>query len=148
MIDRAVELEPSDNPQYAIRLGDYQEIRTRVGFMEQTTRIRQQQEEALQRLEEVRLRVVELLGLLAAVIAFLVTGTQISQGLKFEDGARMMVVVGGMILLVFSAYSMVFYSGRVRLVQTLVLGLGLLLAGSALFGTDILHMLHWRSGGK
>jgi len=143
-IQKAIELEPSDGIHYTLRLGDYQTIRSNINLSERTKQFHYQQEQSLKRLDEVSFKVVELLGLLAAVIAFLVTGTEMAKGLEFHDAVRLMVVVGGTILIIFSAYSLIFFGGRLRFIQIIVLILGMLLVLTAGFSTfhKIIELVH------
>ena len=136
-IRRAVSIEPSGAPQYVLRLADYQAIRLKIDIRRAQERLGAKQAAALARLEEVRSHVIELLGLLSAVIAFLLTSTQIATHLGFRDAARLMIILCGGNLVTFSAFSLVFSAGRPRVSTIIAILLGFALASLAFFPTSL-----------
>jgi tetratricopeptide (TPR) repeat protein len=131
-ITRAIELEPSTGSHYALRVGDYQDTRTSITFAERSEVLRQEQHDVLASFEHVRgqfeglrLQVVELMGLLAAVIAFLVAGVQIATKMTLAPASALMGVVTGSLITSFAAFSLLFLPDRRirRGVALLVLGL-------------------------
>lgn len=124
LIQKAIEIEPSGRDDYALRIGNYQQIRLKIQFLEHSQLLQIKQKESIEMLEEVRLRVIELLGLLSAVIAFLGTSIQIGNGFTITEAARLMIISGGVILIIFSSYSMIFFRSKLRSSQLVVFFLG------------------------
>lgn len=103
---RALELTPLEDHRAISR---YEAIRVRISLSEQTQQLSLKAELALQRFDSLRQEMVQLLGLLAAVIAFLVTGVQTATNFENSDSAvRLFVCLAGLILLVFSGFAVLF----------------------------------------
>ncbi len=150
-IRRAIDLENSEQPDYAVRIIEYQRIQADVmvrrdlaGVHERLDRAMTQAEdrmrekisgatvEAEQRMnaEIGRLRSETLgsLGLLAAVIAFIVTTVQVANRQPVDDAMRMLVGIAGTLVLVFTAFGATFGIARgARLVLPGALGAALLI---------------------
>ena len=141
LIQKAIEIEPSERDDYALRIGEYQQIGLKIQFLEHSHILHLKQEESIKILEEVRLRVIELLGLLAAVIAFLVTSFQIGQNYVFTEAARLIVISGGVILVIFSSYSIIFFRSKIRLSQLVVFILGWTLISMSYFLPELTQLL-------
>lgn len=140
LIQKAIEIEPSGRDDYALRIGDYQQIRLRIEFLEHSHSLELKQKESIEMLDEVRLRVIELLGLLAAVIAFLSTSIQIGQGFTYNEAARLMVVSGGIILIIFSSYSIIFFRSKLRLSQLTIFLLGWVIIAISYFLPELIQL--------
>lgn len=154
-IQRALDLEDSEQAGYAMRVVEYHRIRADVVLRRETEEMHRRLCESTERLEAsmknqlyrvveetrqreqqeiTRLRSETLgsLGLLAAVIAFIVSSTQIVDKLPVREALTLLAGVSGMLTLVFTAFGAAFGVGRYRrLVVPLLLG-GLLFA-AALF---------------
>lgn len=141
LIQKAIELEPSDGEHYALRIGDYQEIRLKIQFLEHKKILNQKQKESIDKLEEVRLKIIELLGLLSAIIAFLVTSIQVGKSFVFEEASRLMVISGGVILIIFSAYSIIFFGEKPKQSQVLVLLFGASMVLTFYFFPDLIQLI-------
>lgn len=135
-LDAAIDAEPTNTPQYDRRIAHYHDLRANVSVREHLAMLSKQQSEALRKLEEldrsaerrltdiatqltarvdeVRLQLIQLLALLAAVIAFIVTGTQFATKLKFQEAAQLLLFVAGTILMIFASYATVFAQGGTR----------------------------------
>lgn len=148
-IQRAMDLEDSARSGYAVRVVEYHRIRADIVLRRETEAIRSGLRETAERLEAsmqaqveqvtretraheqaeiTRLRSETLgsLGLLAAVIAFIVTSTQIAQDLPLRDALRLLAGLAGMLTLVFTAFGAVFGVGRhTRLALPALLGVAL-----------------------
>ncbi|NBE56459.1 hypothetical protein GUY60_34520 [Streptomyces sp. YC537] len=148
-IQRAMDLEDSAQFGYAVRVVEYHRIRADIVLRRETQAIRSGLRETAERLEAsvkeqvqrvaqesraheqaeiTRLRSETLgsLGLLAAVIAFIVTSTQIAKDLPLHDALRLLAGLAGMLTLVFTAFGAVFGVGRLtRLVLPGILGVAL-----------------------
>lgn len=129
-IGTAIEMESPSQPDYTIRLGDFAAIRSEIGFLEQNAILLERQEEAIAEMNSVRSDLVQLLGVLAAVIAFLVTGVSLAQqlDLPIRDFARILVMLAGLNITVLTSFSLGVGRRRdVMIIAGLVLGLLLLL---------------------
>lgn len=141
LIQKAIEIEPSGRDDYALRIGDYQLIRLKIEFLEHSHLLELKQKESMEMFDEVRLRVIELLGLLAAVIAFLSTSIQIGQGFTYYEAARLMMVAGGIILIIFSSYSIIFFRSKLRLSQLIIFLLGWVIIATSYFLSELIQLL-------
>ena len=130
-VAEAIEAEPSNGPHYAVRVTEYQLVQMRVTFMEERERIERRDREVHEEFLSIRQQLISVLGLLAAVIAFITTTVQIATRTTFSDAARLLVMTGAMILLIFSGFSYAFRiaNGRRGLAMS---GLGLVLLFVAL----------------
>ncbi|MCL7495492.1 hypothetical protein M8I34_29400 [Streptomyces sp. MCA2] len=151
-IQRALDLEDSEQPGYAMRVVEYHRIRADITLHREATAIRGRLDEATaqfadtlqERLDKavagveerakseigkVRSETLGTLGLLAAVIAFIVTTTQIADRQPVDEALRLLTGCAGMLSLVFTAFAAVFGVVRpTRLILPALLGSGLLLA--------------------
>jgi hypothetical protein len=100
-IARAIEDEDSTGAEYALRIGDYQLIRSRIQYTQEAERLGARQEEATRELRQIRSQVLEIMGLLAAVIAFITTAANIAAGQPARPAAGLLTLAGGVTLLVF-----------------------------------------------
>ncbi|MFF5616563.1 hypothetical protein ACIPV3_01190 [Streptomyces albidoflavus] len=150
-IQRALDLEDSSRAGYAVRIVEFHRIRAdivlrreteqnRTTLRETAERLERSMEERVRRVAEetraheqkelTRLRSETLasLGLLAAVIAFIATGTQIAQDLPVREALRMLAGLAGMLTLVFTAFGAIFGIGRpTRLILPALFGATLFL---------------------
>ncbi|MEU5241249.1 hypothetical protein ACH4UR_19755 [Streptomyces lydicus] len=150
-IQRALDLEDSEQTGYAMRVVEYHRIRADITLHREATAIRARLEEATtqvadtlqERLDKavadvgqqartelgkVRAETLGTLGLLAAVIAFIVTTTQIADRQPVDAALRLLTGCAGMLSLVFTAFAAVFGVARpTRLILPALLGGGLLL---------------------
>ncbi|WP_242424338.1 hypothetical protein [Frankia sp. EI5c] len=100
-IGRAIEEEDSSGAEYALRIGDYQLIRARILHAQQAETLRAGQSEATAELRRIRAQILEIMGLLAAVIAFITTAANITAGQPPGPAAGLLTTAGGVTLLVF-----------------------------------------------
>ncbi|WP_163552454.1 hypothetical protein [Candidatus Frankia alpina] len=100
-IARAIEDEDSTGAEYALRIGDYQLIRSWIQYAQEAERLGARQEEATRELRQIRSQVLEIMGLLAAVIAFITTAANIAAGQPARPAAGLLTLAGGVTLLVF-----------------------------------------------
>lgn len=129
-VSRAIEIEDSNDPDYAIRLAEYQLIQARIPIARQAEELRREQAAALAELGDARRDSLQMLGLLAAVIAFLVMTVNIATRFPIREASGLMLVATSALLVVFVGLSVLF--GRARIVPVAVavgLSLLLLLAG-------------------
>lgn len=142
LIRKAIEVESSTRDDYALRIGDYKQIELKLQFLEHSYLLQLKQKESIEMLEEVRLRVIELLGLLSAVIAFLGTSIQIGKNFMFTEAARLIIISGGAILIIFSAYSIIFFRSKLRASQLVVFFLGWVLIGIFYFLPELTQAIN------
>lgn len=134
-IARAIEEENSSGAEYALRIGDYQLIRARIQHAQQAEALRVGQDEATAELRRIRAQILEIMGLLAAVIAFITTAANIAAGQPPGAAAGLLTVAGGVTLLVFWGFHVLIISGGARwrllplALGAILLGVGLGLAG-------------------
>ncbi|WP_243657421.1 hypothetical protein [Parafrankia sp. BMG5.11] len=135
-IARAIDEEDSSGAEYALRIGDYQLIRARIQYAQQADLLRIGQNEATTELRGIRTQILEIMGLLAAVIAFITTAANIAAGQPPGPASGLLTCAGGVTLLVFWGFHILVIGGgdsRRRLLPLLLgailLGVGLALAG-------------------
>lgn len=134
-IEKAIELETSEYDEYLLRIADYQSIHTTIQLSERLTEISQQaeamkreQERASKQVSSMRGETLTLLGLLAAVIAFVVPNVQLVSNLQSAEAGLLMTFMAGLILVVFGAFMELIQPGeRWRRKGTWVVGIGLLM---------------------
>ncbi|WP_107068659.1 hypothetical protein [Streptomyces sp. WMMB 714] len=146
-IQRALDLEDSEQAGYAVRVVEYHRIRADIALRRETRAVRESLAESTEQLdasmkeqlarvsEEIRDReqkeiarlrseTLGSLGLLAAVIAFIVTSTQVAGDMPLREALRLLAGVAGMLALVFAAFGAAFGVGRPRrLLMPSVLGM-------------------------
>ena len=143
-LHKALELE---DPNAASRIAEYLEIRGQISLSESVTPVQEELEALSERIEneaeslrtlstevadQIRLQAVQLLGLLAAVLALLFTGTEIARTLSFDEASKLMSVVSGAILIVFSGFSLIFYAERITARRAVAAMLAAAMGGSLL----------------
>ncbi|MFB9236292.1 hypothetical protein ACFFWC_12150 [Plantactinospora siamensis] len=126
---QAVELEPRTSRDYLRRLTQYQTTRIRVDLMQERSRWDRAHHRFRTELNEFRAQQLQLLGLLAAVVAFIVTAGNIASQSRGTDGIRLLLVASGAIGTVFGTFSLVNNSGLRRVAAAIVVGLALIGAG-------------------
>lgn len=132
-IDRAIELETSEYDEYLLRIANYESIRASIQLLERSADInrqadamRQEQDRASNQLSSMRGETLTLLGLLAAVIAFVVPSVQLISNLQSVEAALLMTFMAGLILVVFGAFMELIQPGeRWRRKGVLVVSIGL-----------------------
>ena len=126
-LDEAIDREPSTSDSYAVRIADHQIAKMRIEMRRQVLELHNEQRKALASLREIRTEVLTILGLLAAVIAFLVTGVQVGIKGNTKDAAQLFGVLGGVIVFVFACFSILF-DPRERRQKFLAAGVGAAIA--------------------
>jgi hypothetical protein len=161
-VDQAIDREEPTKADYAIRIGEYQaiklDIKVRHSIMrltsEQTStvdKVQSLQQSMVSELERVhgeienrigqaRSEALQLLGLLAAVVAFIVSGSSIAAQLQsFAVSGRLFVTLAAGILVIYAGFSLSFLrpgaKGTMRSVLVLSLGMGI--GAFVLFGWHI-----------
>ena len=137
-IDKAIEIEPFDD--YTLwRVNSYESIRLNIRLQQhsadikiQSGEMKQEQERARRQLGSMRGETLTLLGLLAAVIAFVVPSVQFSANLQSIEVGVMMIFMAGLILVVFGSFMELIQPGdKWRRKAIVVVAIGFLLVGIA-----------------
>lgn len=132
-IARAIDTEDSSRNDYSLRVMGYELIRAKIDIAEQSGQLRNEQEVAVNEMRETRKDILQIMGLLAAVIAFLITTVNILVNFSPRVASSLLLVAAACILLVFLGFSSLY--GRVKpggalfslLVSALLFGAGALL---------------------
>ncbi len=140
-IAEAIELEPSEGQDYALRQTENLLIEARIYFAEAQGRSAAREEKARNELTEVRSQLLQLLGLLAAIIAFLTTSVTVARTGEtgFPETARLLLITGGVIVLTFTAFSFCFRVADSRRLLPPAL-LSLLLIGGAMWYNVLMNI--------
>lgn len=111
---RALDLEDPASPDFSLRIVSYNQILSRIVMRQALNTVAQETSEAASAareakssvqsfVDQMQTRYLELLGIFAAIIGIVLTGVQVATNLEFSDGARLMLVVTGSMLVLFSA---------------------------------------------
>lgn len=128
-VGQAIELEPRTSRDYLRRLTQYQATRVRVDLMQERSRWARAHSRFRAELTEFKAQQLQLLGLLAAVVAFIATASNVASQSKGTDAIRLMLVASGAIGIVFGTFSLVNNSAVRRVAAAILLGAALIGAG-------------------
>jgi type IV secretory pathway VirB2 component (pilin) len=117
-LSRAMELEDPASKDFNLRMVSYNQILSRIVMRESLSTVasetqaatiaaHQAHESVKSFVDQMQTRYLELLGIFSAIIGIVLTGVQVAAGMDFADGARLMLMVTGSILIVFSAITAV-----------------------------------------
>lgn len=113
-VARAIEEEDSSRGDYAVRIGDYQVIRARIRFARESNELRAKQTAATEALVGLRRESFQLLGLLAAVIAFLSVSIQLTTSRSAAEAITVLLGAAGALVVVFAAFQALIADGHLR----------------------------------
>ena len=143
-LDQAIATEPYGSPHYSQRMANFHAVRVSITLREHLNRLESAQASVMADLESMRSEVEEarnhlvgLLALLAAVIAFIVTGTQLATTLELKQAARLMIISTGALIVLMTAFSALFGSRTWSLARTMVTAVCFAL-GAAMLGPPLL----------
>ena len=128
-VAQAIELEPRDSRDHMRRLTQYQSSRIRIDLMQERARWAQAHARFRTELTEFKGQQLQLLGLLAAVVAFIATAGNIASQSSGIQGLRLMLVASGAIGIVFGTFSLVNNSRIGRVAAAVVIGCAMIGAG-------------------
>lgn len=129
-ISIAIAQENALDPDFARRVSRYESIRSLILIFERQQRFLALEGRLRNELEGLRSQQLQLLGLLAAVIAFISSAATLAARADLPTGFRLFVVAGGVISLVFTAISTQFGQiSIVRLIPGIMIGVGLIAFG-------------------
>jgi hypothetical protein len=95
-----------EDRDYQRRLVQYQTTRIKIDLMEQQARWNAIQDESRRELLEFKTQQLQLLGLLAAVVAFVATAGSIAARSSASNGVELMQVMAGAVIIVFATFSL------------------------------------------
>ena len=134
-IRTAIEIEPSsDSTIYAMRVARYDFIRSRIEDRQQQREWLDEQRKVRDEVRRTRSETMVMLGLLAAVVGFIVTGFDIATDYEPLDAAALIGVLAGSLLIVFTGFGELVrfsHSLKARTISVLAVGLALIAVSAA-----------------
>lgn len=117
-LSRAMELEDPAAKDFNLRIVSYNQILSRIVMRESLSTVASETKNAMSEaraaqesvktfVDQMQTRYLELLGIFAAIIGIVLSGIQVITTMDFTAGARLMLVVTGSILVLFSAVTAV-----------------------------------------
>jgi hypothetical protein len=128
-VGQAIEHEPRASRDHLRRLTQYQSSRIRIDLMQERARWAQAHARFRTELAEFKGQQLQLLGLLAAVVAFIATAGNIASQSSGVEGLRLMLVASGAIGVVFGTFSLVNNSRVLRVAAAVAIGCAMIGAG-------------------
>ncbi|HEY8472834.1 MAG TPA: hypothetical protein VIL37_09395 [Natronosporangium sp.] len=128
-IGQAIESEPRSSRDYQRRLTQYQTTRVRIELMEERARWQRSHQQFHAELAEFKGQQLQLLGLLAAIVAFIVTAGNIASQTSGVDGIRLIMAAAGAIAVVFGTFSLLTSNNLRRVLLTVAIGCTLIGVG-------------------
>jgi tetratricopeptide (TPR) repeat protein len=125
-ISQAIELEPRTSRDYQRRLTEYQTTKIRIDLLQQRSYWDKQQEENRRELLDFKSQQLQLLGLLAAIVAFVATTGNIASKSSWPDGLRLIEAMSGAIVVVFASFSLINSKSTWRVFFAYIIGFALL----------------------
>jgi len=135
----AIAREDSTHSHYVIRLAKYEAISSEILLFEYSDQLARRLADAVRDFEQTRGSLIEIVGLLAAVLALVISGTQVAINVKVAMGAGLMMVVGAVLQFSFLGYSMLL--GRVVRLSRFLIAAGIALA---LLSAGLFFVLHYQ----
>jgi tetratricopeptide (TPR) repeat protein len=127
-VNRALELEPRQGRDYYRRITQYQATRIKIELLQQQARWHAIQDQNRRDLDEFKSEQLQLLGLLAAVVAFVVSTANIATKIATVDGIRLIQATAGALILFFATFSLMSNRAVWRVVVAYLIGVLLLAA--------------------
>lgn len=134
LINKAIRLEDTSAADYSLRIGEFNATRIGIIVREQKVAANKNTKSILKEVENLKVQLIELIGILVAVIALIITGTQVAKADDFNTIFPIFLTIGGINLMTFSSYSLIFYR-EIKRAQIVMLIIGFLL----LFAAVIYH---------
>lgn len=128
-VAQAIEIEPRGSRDYLRRLTQYQTTRVRIDLMEEHTRWQLAHQQFRAELAEFKGQQLQLMGLLAAIVAFIVTAANIASQTGGVDGIRLIMVASGTIAVVFGTFSLLNNSSVRKVMVAIAIGCAMVGAG-------------------
>jgi tetratricopeptide (TPR) repeat protein len=130
LLSRAIELESRDGHDYLRRISQYQTTRVRIDVLEQRAEWFRTRDSFRREMSEFRTQQLEMLGLLAGVVAFVASTANIAGQTTGANGVRLITTMAGAVVVVFAAFFLMVGSRAWRQgLAAVAIGLLLLLTG-------------------
>jgi len=137
---RAMNEEDASSPDFPIRMVEYNQILARISLRESLMEFAKNVAESTNRTGQLRAEFelvtaqaqsnyLQLLGIFAAIIGLLITGVQVASNLDLGDGAQLMLIVTGSIVLVLSAVAVITEKSRRQVAYLTLVGVVLIAIG-------------------
>lgn len=130
LVRRAIELEPREGMDYLRRISQYQTTRVKIDVFSQRADWIRSRDSFRKEMAQFRTQQLELLGLLAGVVAFVASTANVASQATGAVAVRLVTAMAGALIIVFSAFFLMVNNGlwrRVVLASTL--GFLLLMGG-------------------
>ncbi|GAB2806759.1 hypothetical protein [Streptomyces daliensis] len=104
LVRRAIELEPREGHDYLRRISQYQTTRVKIDVFAQRADWLKDRDDFRRELGQFRTQQLELLGLLAGIVAFVASTANIASQVTGSSGVRLVTAMTGALILVFSSF--------------------------------------------
>nr|WSY53222.1 hypothetical protein OG999_25910 [Streptomyces sp. NBC_00886] len=104
LVRRAIELEPREGADYLRRVSQYQTTRVKIDVFSQRTEWIRTRDSFRNEMSQFRTQQLELLGLLAGVVAFVASTANVASQATGVVAVRLVTAMAGALILVFSAF--------------------------------------------
>ncbi|MFD7708068.1 hypothetical protein [Streptomyces sp. NPDC059786] len=130
LVRRAIELEPREGMDYLRRISQYQTTRVKIDVFSQRSEWIRSRDSFRREMSQFRTQQLELLGLLAGVVAFVASTANVASQASGAVAVRLVTAMAGALILVFSAFFlMINHSLWRRVALAAALGFLLLVTG-------------------
>ncbi|MEU1800768.1 hypothetical protein [Streptomyces sp. NPDC019937] len=104
LVRRAIELEPKEGQDYLRRISQYQTTRVKIDVFAQRADWLKARDDFRQEMGHFRTQQLELLGLLAGIVAFVASTANIASQVTGATGVRLITAMSGALIVVFSSF--------------------------------------------
>lgn len=130
LVRRAIELEPREGMDYLRRISQYQTTRVKIDVFSQRAEWVRSRESFRKEMAQFRTQQLELLGLLAGVVAFVASTANVASQATGTVAVRLVTAMAGALIIVFSSFFLMINNGLWRRVAlSAALGFLLLVVG-------------------
>lgn len=141
-VDIAIDKEISTRGDYLSRINGYERARLEIGsrhrqreLQEKLDAVEGKFQEYEQKMQDSNIKMMEMLGLFAGILGFLIGSVQLLNGQPFLDAARLIVVLMGSTICVYSAFTFIVHKLQR---ETVLRSLLMLLFGLVTIGGGLL----------
>ncbi|MCK9472016.1 MAG: hypothetical protein M0Q88_09735 [Bacilli bacterium] len=131
-INLAIDKEDSSNSDYAIRIGDYQNLLTSINIkriLKETKNLntlRSDLEKIKNETEKAKFENLSFLGFFTALLSLIIGSIQLAQNAEFADIIRSILVLSGGLILALGAFNMILLKSKQQIIISIILfGIGL-----------------------
>ncbi|MEO3852924.1 hypothetical protein ABGB09_35800 [Streptomyces sp. B8F3] len=104
LVRRAIELEPREGMDYLRRISQYQTTRVKIDVLSQRADWMRSRDAFRREMDQFRTQQLELLGLLAGVVAFVASTANVASQATGSVAVRLVTAMAGALIIVFSAF--------------------------------------------